>query len=63
MMDGVTATEIIRNYYDAEKVPIIALTAYSEVYHKKALKAGCNEVIKKPIELDNIAPILMHYLH
>lgn len=63
IMDGVTATEIIRDFYDTEKVPIIALTAYGEIYQQKAIKAGCNQVINKPVEFDNIEPLLKQYLH
>ena len=63
IMDGVTATEIIRDFYDTKKIPIIAVTAYSETYQQKAIKAGCNEVINKPIEFGSIAPLLKHYLH
>lgn len=63
IMNGVTATEIIRDFYDAEKIPIIALTAYGESYQYRAIKAGCDEVINKPIEFNKIAPLLEHYLH
>ena len=63
IMNGVTATEIIRDFYDAEKIPIIALTAYGESYQHRAIKAGCDEVINKPIEFNKIAPLLEHYLH
>ena len=63
VLDGVTATEIIRDFYDTKNVPIIALTAYDELYQQKAIKAGCNEVISKPIEFDKIEPLLKQYLH
>ncbi|WP_294142635.1 response regulator [uncultured Sanguibacteroides sp.] len=52
-MDGLTATQQIRKKHI--QVPIIALTAFA--YDKdriKALEAGCNEYITKPIQ----APLL-----
>ncbi|HEX8288304.1 MAG TPA: response regulator [Pyrinomonadaceae bacterium] len=63
IINGVTSTEIIRDFYDTEKVPIIALTAYDELYQQKAIQADCNEVISKPIEFDKIEPLLKQYLH
>ena len=64
-MDGVEATEIIRNmegeYY--KKLPIIALTANAvngarEMY----INAGLNDFLAKPIELSALDRILRNYL-
>lgn len=47
-MDGFEATRLIRN--ELPKLPIIALTAYSMQKDKeKALEAGCNDIITKPL--------------
>jgi CheY-like chemotaxis protein len=62
IMDGIRATQIIRESKDFGKIPIIALTAYGSDYYRKAIKAGCNEVINKPLEFKGIAPLLNQYL-
>jgi CheY-like chemotaxis protein len=63
VLDGIIATEIIRNLDEANEIPIIALTAYNDLYQKKALEAGCNEVIEKPLHLHKLQPLLNQYLH
>lgn len=55
VLDGLAATELIRNYKDDKKanVPIIALTANpSKQFQKKFLNAGMNDVIVKPFKDD-----------
>lgn len=48
IMDGFEATELIRKEFP--KLPIIALTAYSMQKDKvKALDAGCNDILTKPV--------------
>ena len=61
IMDGINATKIIRNFSD-EEVPILALTAYPRRFQDKALKAGCNQVIQKPVKFDDFKFILNYYL-
>ena len=63
VLDGVVATEIIRNLEENNEIPIIALTAYHDIYQKKAIKAGFDAVITKPLNLDKLKPLLRHYLH
>ena len=63
VLDGVMATEIIRNLEEIDDIPIIALTAYHDLYQRRALAAGCTEVIEKPLSLDRLQPLLNHYLH
>jgi CheY-like chemotaxis protein len=62
VMDGITATETLRNCSKFAEVPIIALTAYGDLRGQEALQAGCNEVIKKPIDFGHLQPILEKYL-
>ncbi len=53
IMDGFTATRKIRELN--KKIPIFALTAYSQPEDReKALEAGCNEFISKPIEIESL---------
>jgi CheY-like chemotaxis protein len=63
VLDGVMATSIIRNIEGKNEIPIIALTAYHDIYQKKAIAAGCDAVITKPLNLDRLQPLLNHYLH
>ena len=63
ILDGIIATEIIRTLEEANEIPIIALTAYNDLYQRKALEVGCNEVIEKPLSLEKLQPLLTQYLH
>ncbi|HLM59741.1 MAG TPA: response regulator [Pyrinomonadaceae bacterium] len=62
VMSGLKATKIIRDSADISNIPIIAITAHGVVIDKEAIKAGCNEVINKPLDYENILPILKKYL-
>ena len=62
VLDGVVAVEIIRKLENINEIPIIALTAYNELYQSKALEAGCNEVLSKPLNFSNLKPLLNQYL-
>jgi two-component system cell cycle response regulator DivK len=62
-MDGLAATEQIREHEELRKVPILAVTAY-DTYGMKdaALEAGCNGYIKKPIDFKRLDNILRRIL-
>lgn len=62
MMDGLKATEAIRQFDDDPDIPIVALTAYDDFYEERALAAGCNEVIGKPFEFEELEETLDYYL-
>ena len=63
LMDGLTATQIIRkSVEDISTVPIIAITAFGENLTEKALKAGCNYLITKPVDFDTLQPIIEKYI-
>lgn len=62
VMNGIEATEIIRDSVDISNIPIIAITAHGIALDKEAIKAGCNEVINKPLDFDNFMYILKKYL-
>lgn len=61
-MDGLTAARKIREQKHSRKTPIIAITAYGEAAQKKALEAGCNASLSKPIDFEDLAPVLRRYL-
>jgi CheY-like chemotaxis protein len=63
VVDGLTATRAIREFdEESKKVPIIAVTAFGKNYYKKAIEAGCNDLIDKPVDFDSLEPILRSYL-
>jgi CheY-like chemotaxis protein len=62
IMNGLTATEIIRSMDEMENMPIIAVTAYGSSYYTKAIRAGCNEVLSKPLDFRSLEPLLNQYL-
>lgn len=61
-MDGLTAARKIREQSGSSKPPIIAITAYGEAARKKALEAGCDASLSKPIDFDDLEPVLSRYL-
>lgn len=62
VMDGLTATQIIRKFEGFAKIPIIAVTAYGKSYYRQAIEAGCDDLINKPLDFNNLQPILEQYL-
>lgn len=61
-MDGLTAAKKIREQNLARKTPIIAITAYGEAAKRKALEAGCDVSLSKPIDFEDLEPVLSRYL-
>jgi CheY-like chemotaxis protein len=62
IMDGFTATRIIRESEDLRKTPILAVTAYGDSCLEKAMEVGFDNVISKPLDFDNLTPLLNQYL-
>ena len=65
VMNGYDAASIIRKLKDTKKsrLPIIAMTAnaFAEDVNK-ALSAGMNDHVAKPIDMNILVPIMMKYL-
>jgi CheY-like chemotaxis protein len=61
-MDGLNATEIIRNSAGISKIPIVAVSAFGKILVDEAIKAGCDDVITKPVDFDSLEPVLNQYL-
>jgi len=50
-MDGITATKLIKNDEQTHDIPVVALTAHAmEDDEDRALAAGCDGYITKPID-------------
>jgi two-component system cell cycle response regulator DivK len=62
IMDGLSATKAIRNFDGASQIPIIAITAHGKQFYQRAIDAGCNDLIEKPVDFDHLEPILNQYL-
>jgi CheY-like chemotaxis protein len=61
VMDGFEAAKKIRE--TNSKIPIIAQTAYAfSSDREKALEAGCNDYISKPIDKNELIKLLAKYL-
>ena len=60
-MDGLEATRIIRKV--SQEIPIIALTAFAfDDDRVKALEAGCNDYLTKPLSAPLLKETIAKYL-
>ena len=63
ILDGIAATQQIRQQPELEKVPIVAVTAYPMSYtHVKAFAKGCDEYMRKPIDISDLESVVRRYL-
>lgn len=63
LMDGWTATKTIKENPVSAHIPIIALTAHAMVGDReKALEAGCNDYLSKPINIVELRMKLAMYI-
>ncbi len=61
-MDGYHATKIIKSF--APQIPVIAQTAYAfEIDQQKALNAGCDDYLPKPIKKNIVLNKVAEYLY
>jgi len=62
-MDGLTATKILKADQNVKAIPIVALTSHAmDGDDKKALAAGCDGYIAKPIDIKNFLVTISQYL-
>ena len=60
-LNGIEATRKIRELDD--QIPILALTAYAFTNDReKALQAGCNEYLSKPVKIEDLIKALNKYM-
>jgi two-component system cell cycle response regulator DivK len=63
VMDGWTAARTIKSMPELRHITIIALTAHAMVGDReKALQAGCDDYVSKPIDLRELTQKLSEYL-
>jgi CheY-like chemotaxis protein/HPt (histidine-containing phosphotransfer) domain-containing protein len=64
VMDGLTATRLIRAERNLQSIPIIAMTANAMTSdYEKSIVAGMNDHLSKPIEMDKLTATLNRWLH
>lgn len=62
ILDGIAATQQIRQQANLEGVPIVAVTAYPMSYTRvKAFAKGCDEYMSKPIDMTELAQLVDRY--
>ena len=62
-MDGWTATRQIKAHPELGNIPVIALTAHAMIGDReRALQAGCDDYLPKPIKLRDLASKLAKHL-
>ena len=63
VMDGIDSAKTIRRHEELRRIPIVAVTAYGDFYSQRARKAGCTDVIQKPIDFAQLKPMVERYLN
>jgi CheY-like chemotaxis protein len=63
VMDGVTTIKILKANAETRAIPILVLTAFrpEDEAPRKALEAGCAEVLTKPVDVKLLERRLLHY--
>ena len=63
VIDGFTATKMIRAKEEFKDVPIVALTANTmKGDRERCLEAGMNDFISKPIDVDHLIEVASHWV-
>ena len=63
-MDGWTATSIIKKDEQIRAIPLIALTAHAlPGDRQRAMDAGCDEYITKPMDLDELVEAIQYWVN
>ena len=63
LINGLSATKIIREFKETSNTPIIAFTASGQFMRQSAIDAGCDEFITKPLDIDKLQLIIEKYLN
>ena len=61
-INGIEAVRMIRKYPAMALVPIVAVSAYGSYFAAAAHDAGCDMLIRKPVELDTLSGIIERLL-
>ncbi len=62
-MDGLSATRILKDHTDLKSIPVVGLSSYAmESDFQKALEAGCDGYITKPIDTRSFLKTIDNYI-
>ena len=61
LLDGLSTATLIRRLKDLDNTPIVAVTAYRDIL-EQAKKAGCSDVLYKPVDQPALAEMLSKHL-
>jgi CheY-like chemotaxis protein len=63
VMDGLTATQLLRAGSSTREVPIVCVSAYlqQDDWRVRALAAGCNECLSKPVDIGRLDLMLSRF--
>lgn len=62
LLDGLSTATIIKKLKDFDRTPIVAVTGYHDIL-EQAKKAGCCDVLYKPIDQPSLDNLLNEHLH
>jgi CheY-like chemotaxis protein len=62
VLDGIDSTRAIRRDKEIGHIPILCLTAFGEFYEEGAKAAGCDAILHKPIDFDQLDLLLQKHL-
>src|SRR6476661_3934816 len=63
VLDGINSTRAMRQHEELADVPILAVTAYGDFYRERALEAGCNDVLQKPLDFETLRAHVSSYVN
>ena len=61
LLDGLSVANVIRRIKNLDRTPIVAVTAYRDILDR-AQKAGCCDVLYKPIDQPSLNALLERHL-
>ena len=53
-IDGITMVKVLRDLPECHDIPILTLSAYGSGNLKMAMRAGANQAMRKPVEIDSL---------
>ena len=63
-MDGLTAVSLIKNDERVRSIPLLILTAHAlPADRQRAMSAGANEYITKPMDLEDLVRYVDHWIN
>ncbi|HQU92796.1 MAG TPA: response regulator [Pyrinomonadaceae bacterium] len=62
LLDGLSTATLIKKLKDLDETPIVAVTAYRDIL-EQARKAGCSDVLYKPIDQPALNDLLKKHLN